>query len=248
MEARLKTAGIMILALLVLVFLDIWLLNVLVFAAILAIAFSESLLLFKVEKWELIIVAMVSFVLFLPFAGSFEGTYKFIMFLILFIASYLALMNRQNWESILPFLYPVAPIFIMFSIYNTLGISCLVFVIAIVVATDSGAYFIGKMFGRYRFTPTSPNKTIEGVLGGILCGVVLGFLYNKNFIDGNVFSIWSIILISISSVFGDLFESYLKRKAGVKDSGTLFPGHGGVLDRVDGLLFASMVLSLVVTW
>ena len=94
----------------------------------------------------------------------------------------------------------------------------------VVALTDTGAYCVGKSIGKTPFSPTSPNKTLEGVVGGVVIATVVGALYGTFLIP-----LWLSALIafvtSVSSVFGDLFESYLKREAGLKDSGTLFPGH-----------------------
>ncbi len=112
----------------------------------------------------------------------------------------------------------------------------LVLVVVMVVAiADSAAYFSGKAFGRRKLAPQiSPGKTWEGVIGAAvavgLFGLSLSFIYH--------FSLWLIVgllLLMVLSVIGDLFESLLKRQAGLKDSGDILPGHGGVLDRIDGL-------------
>ncbi len=97
-----------------------------------------------------------------------------------------------------------------------------------------------------KFSPTSPNKTIEGVVGGIILATIAGTLYAFS-MDLDTFFMATLIssLTSIASIFGDLFESYLKREVGVKDSGTLLPGHGGVLDRVDGYLFGAIIMLIV---
>ena len=104
-----------------------------------------------------------------------------------------------------------------------------------------GAYYTGKTIGKTPFSPTSPNKTLEGVGGGILIGTTLGTLT-----AAATLGLWPALIISLcasfASVFGDLFESWLKREAGVKDSGTILPGHGGILDRMDGYLFAVIVI------
>ena len=117
----------------------------------------------------------------------------------------------------------------------------LLWLLIIVASTDIGAYFIGKGFGKTKFSETSPNKTIEGVIGGVSFAVVLGTVFAIN--EVNVIAAIAIsAIVSFASVFGDLFESYLKREAGVKDSGSILPGHGGVLDRVDGYLFGAIVM------
>ena len=114
---------------------------------------------------------------------------------------------------------------------------------------DIGAYFIGKAFGKHRLAPQiSPGKSIEGALGGLLlcyAYAVLCTIYLP--LQDTLFGSWALnwgwlsmllmtTLLTAFSIFGDLFESQLKRLAGVKDSGRLLPGHGGVLDRVDALL------------
>lgn len=100
---------------------------------------------------------------------------------------------------------------------------------------DSAAYFVGRKFGKHKLAPAiSPGKTWEGV-GGALVAVTLYGLGLCLFLDLPMTIILALWAITIVSITGDLFESWIKRQAGVKDSGTLFPGHGGVLDRIDAL-------------
>ena len=156
------------------------------------------------------------------------------------ITSFIAYKNI-DMKLVLPALYPTVSFIIMFSLYKYYGLYAFLYLLVVVASTDSFAYFVGKKYGKTKFTPTSPNKTIEGVIGGVVIGSFLGMLLGVYF--GNIlYSIMLSILVSLSSVFGDLFESYLKRKADVKDSGNIFPGHGGVLDRLDGYLFASIIM------
>jgi phosphatidate cytidylyltransferase len=110
-----------------------------------------------------------------------------------------------------------------------------------VALTDVGAFFVGKTIGRTKFSSTSPNKTLEGVIGGVLIATLVGTLVGLYTYSLSK-SIMVSLAISIASVFGDLFESYLKREAGVKDSGNVLPGHGGVLDRIDGYLFGVVMM------
>ncbi|RZA23605.1 MAG: CDP-archaeol synthase, partial [Lysobacteraceae bacterium] len=125
--------------------------------------------------------------------------------------------------------------------------------LTIVWAADSGAYFAGrhfggKLFGGRKLAPRiSPNKTIEGLLGGIVAGVATGLLFGG--IAGlSLAQAPAFILVAVAtvlfSVVGDLFESLMKRHVGVKDSGNLIPGHGGILDRLDGVLAALPIFVL----
>lgn len=117
--------------------------------------------------------------------------------------------------------------------------------LAVVSAADTGAYFTGRAWGRHRLAPTiSPGKTWEGFVGGMAGGILVGCI--AGFWVG--ISPWMLALVALAtaifSVIGDLTESRLKRWAGVKNSGRLIPGHGGLLDRIDGLMAAAPVFAL----
>src|SRR5699024_8263873 len=115
-------------------------------------------------------------------------------------------------------------------------------------ATDSGAYFVGKYFGKRKLWPEiSPNKTIGGALGGILFALVTGSIFHLvSPLDYSFVSIVGItVLISVVGQIGDLVASTMKRHYLVKDSGNIFPGHVGILDRLDSLLFVLLMLILI---
>jgi len=124
------------------------------------------------------------------------------------------------------------------------GISWIYFILIIVFAGDIGALYVGSYLGQHKLCPAvSPGKTIEGSIGGLTANLLAGGILKYFFFP--VYS-WRIsilffILVGIAGQLGDLFESELKRSAGVKDSGGLLPGHGGILDRIDALLFAAPV-------
>lgn len=131
--------------------------------------------------------------------------------------------------------------------FNSLVV--LLFALFIVWSTDIGAYMIGRKLGRHKLAPkVSPNKTIEGAVGGIVCAVVVTLLYMWKFGDyfpySPVVMVILAIFFSIAGQLGDLVESAYKRYFGVKDSGKILPGHGGILDRFDSLLFVFPVMYL----
>jgi phosphatidate cytidylyltransferase len=120
--------------------------------------------------------------------------------------------------------------------------------LAIVWAADSGAYFAGRHFGKRKLAPRiSPNKTVEGLLGGVASGLVVALAFAP-FAGATLRELPAVGLVAIAavlfSVVGDLFESLLKRHVGAKDSGDLIPGHGGILDRIDGVVAALPAFAL----
>jgi len=125
----------------------------------------------------------------------------------------------------------------------------LLFALLIVWVADIGAYFVGKGFGRVKLAPRiSPGKTWEGVLGG-LCAVMVLAAIGSPLLEINIAVLVPFCLaIAMISIVGDLTVSMFKRNAGVKDSGTLFPGHGGVLDRIDSVTAAAPLFALAMSW
>jgi phosphatidate cytidylyltransferase len=114
-------------------------------------------------------------------------------------------------------------------------------------AYDTGAYFVGRRFGRRRFlSHISPSKTYAGLVGGIVAATAVTALMLGGLGQAPIASLVLGPLISLAAQAGDLAESMLKRAAGVKDSGSLIPGHGGILDRIDSFLFAAPVALLYV--
>lgn len=127
------------------------------------------------------------------------------------------------------------------------GLLAILFLFAVVWATDILAYFVGRAVGGPKLAPSiSPGKTQSGALGGAVGGVVAGVLLAAAAGVGNLAWLGLVALVlSVVSQAGDLFESWVKRRHGRKDSGTLIPGHGGVMDRVDGLVAAAFALYLI---
>ncbi len=163
-----------------------------------------------------------------------------VSFIIGLIACYALVVEWPQFNNcyLLPF-YPLASMLCII-IMNEETI-LLPFIVIIVASTDTIAYCIGRLWGKYLLAPAiSPKKTWEGFIAGLLGGSSIGLLLAPYFtISLDIKTIVFVILISCMATLGDLFESYLKRRSHIKDSGSLLPGHGGVLDRIDSLLFAA---------
>lgn len=132
------------------------------------------------------------------------------------------------------------------------GSTLIMVVLGIVWSADIGAYFAGKNFGKRKLMPkVSPNKTIEGLLGGVVTSVifVLLFCYFAE-VESHQWLLYSGLTIGVAlfSAIGDLLESMFKREAGLKDSGSILPGHGGILDRIDSLTAAAPIFALCYAW
>ena len=117
-------------------------------------------------------------------------------------------------------------------------------IVAICISTDVGGYIFGKTLKGKKLSKISPNKTYSGLFGSYLLSVIISLFLFNNIYEISELVLFSFIISSISQA-GDLFISFLKRKAKLKDTGSIFPGHGGMLDRFDGLIFA-IPLGLVI--
>ena len=130
------------------------------------------------------------------------------------------------------------------------GPDLLIWVFLVVWSTDVGAYFAGRAIGGPRLAPSiSPNKTIAGLIGGIVSAAMLAGAW-ATLVKLPASLLWLAAPLALAAQLGDLFESGLKRRAGVKDSGTWLPGHGGLLDRLDGLVPVAMLTAglMLVGW
>tara|TARA_Y100001935_G_scaffold109028_1_gene90526 strand:- start:154 stop:831 length:678 start_codon:yes stop_codon:yes gene_type:complete len=128
-----------------------------------------------------------------------------------------------------------------FDIYKMEGPTFFLFIISICFFTDIGGYVVGKMIGGKKLTKISPNKTLSGSIGSFLFSIIpiIIFININNFqLKFEIKTVILCLLISLVSQIGDLFISLLKRKAKIKDTGNILPGHGGLLDRTDGIIFA----------
>ena len=209
------------------------------------LSFSE---IFKLSKRKIKFHYYITFLILLYFLITKSGMFNLsddLLLIIFYTLSSLiiigSLFQKSNIHfSILGFLLNSTFFSIMYIITNqNLEYKLIFIIITIISFCDMFAYLIGKKFGKFRIFPKiSPNKTIEGYVGGSFSSLflfALFFLY-LNLKDLNLF--FFVIIIIASSFIGDLYVSFFKRKLNIKDLGKLFPGHGGVLDRIDSWLFS----------
>ncbi|WP_303965024.1 phosphatidate cytidylyltransferase [Sporosarcina ureae] len=180
------------------------------------------------------------------------GKLEMIYVLILLLLVYTVVMkNKWTFEDIA--FSAIGALYVGIGFYYLIetrlfGLEYIGYALLIIWSTDSGAYFVGRKIGKRKLWPEiSPNKTIEGFVGGIICAVVITLIYNMFYPISTSYVSFIIITIvaSIVGQMGDLVESALKRFYNVKDSGKLLPGHGGIMDRFDSLLFVLPLLHFV---
>ncbi|HFI0213353.1 TPA: phosphatidate cytidylyltransferase [Streptococcus suis] len=189
-----------------------------------------------------------NYLTFLPTDGNYIA-YAIVVFLLL--GTTVFNLGQYNYSDVV---FPIASSFYVgIGFHNLLlartdGLNKVLFALCIVWATDIGAYLVGRQFGRRKLLPkVSPNKTVEGFVGGIVSAVVLSIIFllvDKSLLAGYSFFLMLLMvaLFSVFVQFGDLVESAIKRHFGVKDSGRIIPGHGGILDRFDGMIFVFPIM------
>ena len=236
-KERIITGLALLGAVLLVGFIDNFFLMWIVFGIVYLLAFKEAEALFKIEDDSLIYYAAGIWIvaLFYPY-----GDDLFVLAGVAY-ASAVAYNKELEWKNFLPVIYPTAGMLFIFTMYQEYGVLSLFWLLAVVALTDVGAYAVGKSIGKTKFCETSPNKTMEGVVGGIAVATLGGMFIGLTIVDLGIAFIIS-FMVSVSSIFGDLYESSLKRAADVKDSGDLLPGHGGMLDRIDGYLFGAVIM------
>jgi len=236
---RWRTAGVLLLVVGAVGVMDSIFVTWLFFGVIYLVAFYEATRLFGATETRMFLYAILIWVA----AGLYPHPSDILLFAIVIFGASLAYYRTIEIEGIYPLLYPTAGMLFVWMLYLEYGMVSMLWMLVAVAMTDVGAFFVGKAIGKRQFCKTSPNKTLEGVIGGIVVGTLGGAIVATYFMGISLLpAIIISLLASKTSIFGDLFESYLKREAGVKDSGDILPGHGGALDRIDGYLFASIVM------
>lgn len=236
-STRIKTGLLLGLAVLIIGYIDSFFLMWILFGGLLVVGISESQKLYKTEIDSIYLYTGI-----LWFVAYFYPSPEDLIFVIAVIyASILAYTKNLDKKIFLPLLYPTASFLFLLTLYIEYSVMSLLWLLVIVAGADIGAYFVGRGMGKTKFCETSPNKTLEGVAGGLIVATILGVIFaidNVSIFGAIVIS----LIVALASVFGDLFESYLKREADVKDSGDILPGHGGILDRTDGYLFGGIIM------
>ncbi len=203
---------------------------------------------------------IISSIILIPVTFFFiiQGSYIFIFFLsLIFLATSLEWFKMTKNKDLIRIF---GLFFLSFSFFSTIylrqyiGLNFFVFLIIVCIFTDTGGYIFGKTFKGPKLTKISPKKTYSGVIGSFLISLLFGLIYIKYFGQkirtlletDPFFIILLILLISSVSQIGDLIISYFKRKAKLKDTGKILPGHGGFLDRIDGIIFVMPITYLCV--
>lgn len=217
------------------------------------IAFTELANAFKLKNIQMLPASAAILIIFLLFKifGIINCLdFEIIVGILFFFFAGALVLQKQNIKEIsinaLSLFYSFIPFWIIAELYSKdIKWSIVVFVISF--STDVFAYFAGRLFGKHKLIPKiSPKKTIEGSIGGIICTILVCalFAYVMNISIINIIPI--ALLGSIVAQLGDLFASAIKRYCGIKDFGKLIPGHGGILDRFDSVIFVALLINMFI--
>lgn len=218
---------------------------VLIISLLALVAYSEIIVMKKVNVVSLPGLIGMGLTILLVFNGYYHNIPVLDIYFvsIMLLMLYMILSNNAfNFDLLSLILF--ATLYIGFGFHFLVALrgeslAYVLFVQLLIWATDSGAYFVGSRFGRTRLSKISPKKTVEGSIGGILCAAVVAALFQWIFPVFHSFLslLFITLIISVIGQVGDLAESAIKRYYNVKDSGEILPGHGGILDRFDSLIF-----------
>lgn len=189
-------------------------------------------------------IFLLPIIIFIIFKGKIYFNILLIFCLIISFYEW-SYIVKKNFLKILGFLFLIISFYSIYKLRNEFNVDYvyIYFVLTISVSTDLGGYIFGKIFKGPKLTKISPNKTYSGVFGSYFMSLILSSLYLylfKDYFFKNSFIVIVMIVFLISTIsqLGDLTLSYFKRLSKLKDTGSLIPGHGGILDRIDGMIFA----------
>ena len=200
---------------------------------------------------------LISSIILIPISIFFiiKGSVFFIFFLsILFLVTsyeWFKMNKKSNLLKLFGIIFLFLSFYATFEIRENHDINDFLLIVTICIFTDIGGYLFGNIFKGPKLTRISPKKTYSGVFGGFLLSLIAGLIFtNYFFIDQKIFNedlflLLVILFISMISQIGDLIISYFKRKAKLKDTGKIIPGHGGLLDRIDGMIFVFPIFYLI---
>ena len=209
----------------------------------------------ELQKRIISSIFLIPISLFFIIKGSFFFDFFILICLLISIYEWHLMSKKKNY-------YLLGIIFIFFSFYSAYfiryetigGYLQFLIVLLICISTDIGGYVFGKLFKGPKLTKISPNKTYSGVIGGYIVSIILTSFFFKYLyllkestsatFDLNVF--FTVLIISSVSQIGDILVSYFKRLSKIKDTGKIIPGHGGILDRIDGMIFAFPVSFIII--
>ena len=202
---------------------------------------------------------ILSSVILIPIAIFFiiQGSVFFLFFLsISFLATsyeWIKMSKKNNFLKLLGIIFLLYSFYTAFEIREYKNFKYFLFIVTVCIFTDIGGYIFGKIFKGPKLTKISPKKTYAGVIGSFLLSLIAGLIFINYFAkDPTILDtkglpvLFLILFISLVSQLGDLIISYFKRKAKLKDTGKIIPGHGGLLDRIDGLIFVFPALFVLV--
>ena len=205
----------------------------------------------ELQKRILSSIILIPIAIFFIFQGS---TYFLFFLSLLFLATsyeWIKMNKRKYLINIFGIIFLIFSFFSAYYIRENIGLLFFLLVISICIFTDIGGYVFGKTFKGRKLTKISPNKTYSGAIGGLLISLAAGLFFlqytNTDFLGNDSSKILpAILFISLISQLGDLIISYFKRRAKLKDTGNILPGHGGLLDRIDGMIFVIPTIFILI--
>lgn len=227
------------------------------------IGYTEFLMAMEKERKIPNLVKVIGYItLFTLFAlnvlnkATFDLNYKSVIYVILMFLVPIILYHDDKTYNTTDALYLIGGTLFLslaFSILYTLresGLTTIIYLVTITIASDTFAYFTGVLFGKHKMIPSiSPNKTWEGAIGGTVIGVTLATIYYLTYLNPEANTLNTILMtliLVIISQFGDLIFSAMKRHVGIKDFSNIMPGHGGILDRLDSLILVMLAYMLII--